>query len=73
MHRQLLNRFRSQQHDGRNRVKKEQQKKTKALSSDQPDWGQIFAAIPDAVIVLDSKGVVSTANKIAFTLLIIIL
>lgn len=49
--------------------KKEQQEKKRTLSSDQPDWGQIFAAIPDAVIVLDSKGAVSTANKVAFTLL----
>jgi two-component system response regulator FlrC len=48
--------------------KKEQVADRPALS-EQTDWRQIFAAIPDAVVVLDGKGHVIKANKSAFQLL----
>jgi len=37
--------------------------------SEQSDWGQIFAALPYAVVVLNGKGLVTKANKVAFQLL----
>jgi len=40
-----------------------------SAASDQTNWGQIFAAIPYVVLVLDGKGIVVRANKIAFRLL----
>ncbi|MDH3355422.1 MAG: sigma 54-interacting transcriptional regulator [Chromatiales bacterium] len=48
--------------------KKEQVEDVKPVST-QPNWGQIFAAIPDAVVVLDGKGIVAKANESAFQLL----
>ena len=37
--------------------------------SEQPHWGQVFAAIPYVVLVLDGNGLVVRANEIAFRLL----
>jgi len=48
---------------------KTEQTAERSVRSEQPNWSQVFAAIPDAVVVLDGNGFISKANKSAFRLL----